>query len=369
MKNNSNAKKIKALLDVTKKASSTLDLHNVADFILKRAIGVLEVDHSALFLLNDTGKFLILYDARGFTRDEMNNIKILGGWEEVNRELIKKQKPLIVNDIARSKVFRKKRLSYFHEKLPFNSFIAVPLCVKKNVIAVLIVTRKKCNSAPFAEEDKKLLSNLADHVSIALANAKLYEDVHETFLSTTKALITAVDAKDPYTHGHSERVMKYALAIAKYLKLNKKFIENLKLSSLLHDVGKIGISENILSKKGPLDKKERELIEKHPLIGANIVGSILNSESIVPGIKEHHERYDGHGYPMRLKKNKISMEGRIIAVADTFDTLTTTRPYQKAFSTKEAFLEISRSQGSDFDPLVVRAFEKSFSKEPYIWSA
>ncbi|MCK4462845.1 MAG: HD domain-containing protein [Candidatus Omnitrophica bacterium] len=363
-------KNLEVLLEVTEAASASLNLDDVSDFILKKAKEVLGVDHSALFLLDDVEKHLILFSARGFSQNEINNIKILGGWEEVNKELVRKSKPLLVNNIEAHPAFKKRKLAFFHEKLPFSSFIGVPLRTKKKkVIAALIVSNKKRRKTRFTKEDKELLSALANHVSIALVNAKLHKDVQNTFLSTIKALITAVDAKDPYTHGHSERVMRYSLSIAEHMDLDRDFIENLKFSSLLHDIGKIGIGENILSKKGPLDEKELKIIRKHPFIGARIVGSIMNSKDILPGVKEHHEHFDGTGYPLGLKGRHISLEGRIIAIADTFDTLTTTRPYQRAVTNKEAFFEILHSSGTHFDPATVKAFEKSFSKEPYIWSA
>ncbi len=360
---------IKALLDVIKKASSSLDLGFVGDFILKKACKVLDADHSAIFILDESAKNYILFNAYGFKSNEIENIKILGGWEEIVGEVIKKRKPIVVNDIKKNKIFKKKEVRFFKEKLPFNAFIAVPLIAKKKIEALLLVSSSKKRDKKFTQDDSRLLFAFADHVAIALANAKLHKKLKDSFLSTIKALITAVDAKDPYTHGHSERVMKYSMAIAKYLDVTDEFSENLKLSSLLHDVGKIGIKDDILSKKGPLTESERKIIEKHPAIGEKIVSSIMNSENIIDGIKEHHEKFNGKGYPNALDKNNISLEGRTIAVADTYDTLTTDRPYQKAFTPKEAFFEIIASQGTHFDPRAVKAFEESFSKEPEVWNS
>ena len=253
------------------------------------------------------------------------------------------------------------------EKFPLGAFLAVPLKTDSRIIGALIVSNNRKRKAHFNDEDRKLLSTLANNVSIALLNAKLYENTKSLFMNTIGSLVTAVDAKDPYTHGHSERVSKYAVAIGEELKLSSHSLENLRLSGLLHDVGKIGISDEILSKASSLDEKERKKIKEHPVIGLRITDSVINSKGVLGGIAEHHEHYDGTGYPKHLKGKKISLEGRIIALADAFDTLTTDRPYQKAFSAKEAFLEILNSSGSQFDPRIVKAFQRSFSKHPDIW--
>jgi len=191
--------------------------------------------------------------------------------------------------------------------------------------------------------------------------------VKSHFLSTITSLVAAVDAKDPYTHGHSERVAKYAVAIAREMGLSASFIKSLRLSGILHDIGKIGISDNILLKSTGLNKKELEYMHGHPLLGSKIVSSVLNQKGIIRGVEEHHEHFDGNGYPLRLKGKRISLEGRIIAVADVFDTLTTKRPYKKAFSAKEALLEIVRNAGTQFDARIVKAFQRAFSKRPKFW--
>ena len=168
--------------------------------------------------------------------------------------------------------------------------------------------------------------------------------------------------------GHSERVMKYACAIGKELNLKKEAMEYLRLSSLLHDVGKIGIREDILSKPTRLLSREKAQMHRHPAIGAGMVEKIDNVHKITRGILEHHERFDGSGYPNGLKGRSISLEGRIIAVADVFDALTTNRPYRKKYSSKEAFLEIRNGSSKHFDPKVVKAFVLSFSKHPLVWA-
>ena len=358
---------LETLLKVSSKVSSSLDVMKVSDIILKEAKNFLNTDFSALFLLDKEARHLILIGARGFTGDQLANLKVLAGWEGINAELAKKGKTLIVNDIARNARFKRKKIPFSQEKIPIGSFVAVPLKAGSKIIGVLLVSDHKKRKTRFTRVDKKLLYTLANHVAIALLNARLYSNVKSLFMNTILSLAAAVDAKDPYTRGHSERVSKYALEIAREMRMPEQFLEDLNFASILHDIGKIGISDRILSKKSALDADEILKMRKHPAIGCRIVDSVVESKNILNGIFQHHERFDGTGYPKKVRGNRISLEGRIIAVADTFDTLTTNRPYQKAYSAKEAAIEIARSSETQFDPNVVRAFQMSFSESPGFW--
>ena len=359
---------LETLLEVSKKVSSSLDLEKVSEMILKQMKSVFNTDFSALFLLSDDLKHLMLAGANGFKSNQVENLKVLAGWEKINTEIVKKSKVICVSDVSKSATFKDKKILISNEKFPLGAFLAVPLKKDLKVIGVLAVSNHRKRKKIFTDRDKKLLLTLANHVSIALSNAKLYKNMKGLFLDTVTSLVTAVDAKDPYTHGHSERVSRYVVAIGKELSFSDELMEELRLAGLMHDVGKIGISDAILSKKGKLNKEERERIKKHPSIGSKIVESVMRSKGIIRGIEEHHEFYNGKGYPKALKRKEISLEGRIIAIADAFDTLTTDRPYQKAFSPKEAALEIIRSSGTQFDPEMVRAFQKSLSKHPAEWN-
>lgn len=356
----------KILLEVSRAVSSSLDLETVTVLILKESMDALGADHASLFLADESGR-LALAKARGFSEDEMDNIKLLGSWEVINNYLTKKKRSLIVNDIQRDSIFRNKNVPFAKERMPIHSFLAVPLKKDGVIVGVLIVSNRKRPGHAFTGKDEELLLALSNYVAIALSNAKLYQSLKNLFLSTVVSLTKAIDAKDKYTSGHSERVMRYAVAIGKEMGLSSEALENLRLSGVLHDVGKIGIKESILSKPSKLLGYERNQIKRHPAIGADIVGTIEDSHKIIRGILEHHERFDGKGYPNRLKGHSISLDGRIIAVADTFDALTTNRPYQKGYSHKEAIFEIHKGMGTQFDPVVVKAFIESFSKRPGIW--
>ncbi|OGL48731.1 MAG: hypothetical protein A2161_05640 [Candidatus Schekmanbacteria bacterium RBG_13_48_7] len=192
---------------------------------------------------------------------------------------------------------------------------------------------------------------------------KYAKEMQELFFSSIQSLSAAIDEKDPYTRGHSERVTLCSTAIARELNLTEDEIEDIRIASLLHDVGKIGIHDSVLGKPGKLDDEERILMEQHPVLGANIMSPIKQLKKIIPGMLEHHEKYNGSGYPYGLTGDKISLMGRIIAVADTFDAMTTDRPYQKAMPGDYVIEKIIKWKNERFDPEVVDAFVRAYKKD------
>lgn len=187
-------------------------------------------------------------------------------------------------------------------------------------------------------------------------------EINELFLSSIKALAETIDAKDPYTHGHVERVTKDALAIATEMGLSKTERRFIEVGSILHDIGKIGVKDSVLTKPAQLTSEEKELFDQHPDIGSRIMKPISQLENVIPLIRHHHESYDGTGYPDRLKGEEIPLGARIIAVADTFDAMTSDRPYRKALPQSAAKQEINKLSGKQFDPKVVTAFNTVYEK-------
>ena len=182
------------------------------------------------------------------------------------------------------------------------------------------------------------------------------------FINSVRMLAAAIDAKDPYTRGHSERVARYSIAIGKNLSLPEKEMRNLRISALLHDVGKIGIDDRILRKPGALNDEEFELMKQHPAKGAAIMGGVAQLIDIIPGMKYHHEKWSGGGYPEGLLADQIPMQARIVAIADTFDAMTTNRPYQKAMEIGYVVEKIKSFAGARFDPKVVDAFAQAVKR-------
>jgi putative nucleotidyltransferase with HDIG domain len=191
---------------------------------------------------------------------------------------------------------------------------------------------------------------------VAIENARLYVDLENTFLGTIGALASAVDAKDPYTYGHSTEVTDHTLAIAAELRIVGSDLETLRIAALLHDIGKIGIDSSILNKPGKLTEAEFDVIRSHPDIAANILGSLDFLKAVVPLVHHHHEHFDGTGYPFGLVGEAIPRGARIISVADAFNAMTSDRPYRKALSLEAATQELIDNSGTQFDPQVVTAF-------------
>jgi len=235
------------------------------------------------------------------------------------------------------------------------NLLGVPLMSKGKTIGVIAVVNKQAGEL-FSEEDQDLLSTLGNQVANAVENAKLIADQKALFLNTIMALAAAVDAKDPYTHNHSRKVAYYAGLIGEEMNLSTEEMEILERAAILHDIGKIAIPESILNKPDRLTREEFEIMKTHPLCGVKIVENIRQMEAILPGMKYHHERYDGKGYPEGLAGEEIPLLARILAVADTYDAITSDRPYRKGPGHDFAIEEVKRCSGTQFAPEVVEAF-------------
>ncbi len=192
--------------------------------------------------------------------------------------------------------------------------------------------------------------------ALVLRLKKALRQNQELFLETIKTLAAAIDAKDPYTRGHSERVSSYSMAMARHLGMSQEEVFRVHIAAILHDVGKLGIRESILNKPGGLSDDEFEVMRQHPAIGAQIMSPIRMLKDIIPGIRNHHETWDGRGYPDHLEGEEIPMVARIIGIADTFDAMTTNRPYQNAMTLDYVLAKMNSMSGSRFDPVVMDAF-------------
>jgi HD-GYP domain-containing protein (c-di-GMP phosphodiesterase class II) len=182
---------------------------------------------------------------------------------------------------------------------------------------------------------------------------------HDLFLGSIRMLAAAIDEKDPYTRGHSGRVAKYSVIVGQQLGLEAADLDKIRISALLHDVGKIGVDDNVLKKPGKLTPEEFDLMKQHPLKGANIMRPVAQLKEMLPGIELHHEHIDGCGYPHGLRGDAIPMMARIIAVVDTLDAMTTNRPYQSAMDLEFAMNRILSFAGTKFDPVVVDALDRA----------
>jgi putative nucleotidyltransferase with HDIG domain len=199
---------------------------------------------------------------------------------------------------------------------------------------------------------------MADDIESYIARLKrAAEETRELFVGSIRMLAAAIDEKDPYTRGHSDRVARYSVFIGEEMGLPDEDLDRLRIAALLHDVGKIGVDDRVLKKPGALTDEEFAVMKQHPTKGANIMRPVAQMKDMIPGIELHHEHMNGRGYPYGLKGEEIPLMARIIAVADTFDAMTTHRPYQSAFESEEALALIRKLAGTKFDPAVVEALD------------
>lgn len=212
----------------------------------------------------------------------------------------------------------------------------------------------------FNDEDARLLVTLANQAATVLQISSLYTDATDLFFDVISALTESIDAKDPYTQGHSQRVCEFSVEIARQLGLEPEIVHCIRIGSLLHDVGKIGIPDAILTKPERLTGQEYEVMKQHPTIGSRIMSQVRLLREELPAMAEHHERLDGGGYPKGLSGAAISLAGRIVAVADVFDALTSDRPYRSALTAEEAFEYLTRRVDQEFDRQCVEALIQSY---------
>ncbi|MBM4306549.1 MAG: HD-GYP domain-containing protein [Deltaproteobacteria bacterium] len=338
--------------------NSTLDHREVRRRAMEAATQLMKAEVGSLLLIDEEKHQLYFEVALGDKEEAIKKITLnigegIAGWVAQNGE------PLIINAPEKDPRFYKG----VDEKTEFKTrnIICVPVKVKEKTIGVLEAINKKEGEA-FDEEDLSLFTSLADQVAIALDNARLYQELEEMFFQTAESLADAIEKRDPYTGGHTQRVTTYSLGTAKYLSLKPVELRWLKISAVLHDIGKIGIDDQILRKPDRLNPEEFNQIKRHANMGAEIIDHIKQLKNIIPGIKYHHEQLDGTGYPEGLKGEKIPIIAKIVAVADTFDAMTTDRPYRKEMSKELAIKELKRISGTQLDQIVVEAFLKAYDK-------
>jgi putative nucleotidyltransferase with HDIG domain len=303
----------------------------------------------------------------------------IGFYELVHRS----DEPVDDCPLARSLIHRKAQEGEIYDPIPGN-FITVhacPLRANDEISGVVFTIIRTCSSQDSENDHGVLIDVYAEAINEMKAREvkvqmvrdaffnmledvnESYQELEELFLKLIRVLINVLDAKSPWTKGHSERVSRYAEAIAREMGLDDDEIRDIKLAGLLHDIGKIGTYDYLLDKPGKLTREEYELVMKHPAQGAQILKGIKQLEDILPLIHYHHEKLDGKGYPNGLHGNQIPLGARILHVADSFDSMTSDRPYRKAPGVEFALAEFEKFKGTQFDPHVVDAFMKVLNKK------
>jgi len=355
-----NNKWLGLLYKISQRVSSVSDVSKLVEQITQITQDSLKASASSILLLDAEMQELFFEVAKGQAKKVLKQMRIgansgIAGWVATH------SKPLIVNDVAKDQRFN----SAIDNSTGFvtRSIMCVPLVIHRKTIGVIQVLNK-LDGGDFNEQDLEILVPVASTAAMAIENARLQESVVNGYKNTVRALAGAVDAKDTYTRGHSERVMEYTLLGGISLALSTKEMDVLEYAAILHDIGKIGIADTILSKPGPLTPEEELVIRQHPSIGAKIIEDIPFLQETRKLILHHHEKYDGTGYPDGLKGDEIPIGARLLAVADTFDTMTTDRAYRAAQSIDSAMDELHRYSGTQFCPVAVKAFVSGFSMKP-----
>lgn len=348
-------KDLSVLLEISKALVLEKYLSSLLNLIMKEVTRVMGAERSSLFLVEEEKKELYTYIAQG---PEIKRIRLPLN-EGIAGYVATTGKVLNIKDAYKDSRFDRavdKKTGYRTKTI-----LCVPMNNHKGeMIGVIEVLNKK--RGYFTQYDESLLTALASQAAVAIENAKLYEDQEKLFKSLISTLAAAIDARDPVTAGHSERVTKYCLNIGEALKLGRTQLKILEYAAGLHDVGKIGIRDNVLSKPGKLTPEEYEIIKKHPVYTREILDKIYFSREqvdIPADAAAHHEKLDGSGYPRGLKDGEISQLARIIAVADVFDALVSyDRPYKPALLVKKALEILQAGTGRQFDAEIVDLFIK-----------
>jgi putative nucleotidyltransferase with HDIG domain len=228
------------------------------------------------------------------------------------------------------------------------NFLALPLLCEGRVLGVLAVERNP-GDPPFGSSDMELLQSIGHQAALAIESSELREGEERIYLETISALALAIEAKDPYTRGHSKRVSELAAAIARKMGLKNEDVQDVRWSGLLHDIGKLGVPDTVLGKATVHSESEYDIVKLHPVTGERIVNAVTSLRKLRCGIRNHHERVDGKGYPDGLAGDAIDKTALIIGAADAFDAMLSDRPYRKAYSPKKASEEIRRCAGTQFD--------------------
>jgi len=334
---------------------SSLDHKIIGQRAIEAITKLMYAEAGSLLLVDHESNELYFEVAIGEKGKNVKMVRLKMG-EGIAGWVAKHGKPLLIPDVTQDKRFQ----SGVDAKVKFETknMVCVPVKIKGKVLGVIQAMHRKTGT--FNKADLELFQFFSNHVAIALENANLYEEIRETLYATVEALAEAIEKRDPYTGGHTKRVLNYSLAIAKHLKVPEELYETLKLSAILHDIGKIAIDDKVLRKDAPLDEKEFEMMRHHPMFGAEILKHIKMLKDTIPGMLHHHERIDGNGYPMGLKENQIPLIARIIAVADTYDAMSSSRPYRGKLNQELVLEELKKCSGTQFDPKVVKAFLKAY---------
>ena len=341
-------RELSALNQLASSIGADIALDTMLQQALEQAVAVTRAEAGSIMLLDATGATLRIAAAIGLPDDIVASARERIG-EGISGQVASTREALIIVggvDAA---------LKHMTVRAEITSAIAVPVVFKEELIGVINLSRLETPDT-FTVEDLDMATLFAGQLAVAVKNSRLYGDLENTFLGTISSLAAAVDAKDPYTFGHSTEVTEYADALGKTMGLSESERQTLHVAATLHDIGKIGIDSATLHKPGALNEAERTEMERHPSIAADILAPLDFLKDAVPLVLFHHERYAGGGYPSGISGTAIPLGARIISVADSFNAMVSDRPYRSGLPFQTAIEELRDNSGTQFDPKVVAAF-------------
>jgi HD-GYP domain-containing protein (c-di-GMP phosphodiesterase class II) len=353
-----------ALLNASLELNSEIELKLVLQKVLNLMCEVLEAEAGTLWLNNEEDNLICAEVANGPTADKILNIKMKAGEGIVGRVIVNNRSEL-VEDVTKDPSWAKR--VDLESGFITRSLMTIPLPVKNVAIGAMQLVNKR-NNRLFNLEDVKTADALANQSAMAIHNSQLFDNMQKFSNSVIRSLTLALDARDPYTAGHSERVGRYAVWIAKKMGLSEGECRELERAALMHDIGKIAVPDNILGKPGGLTNYEFGIMKMHPVNAAKILSKMEPRRQMATAqevSRYHHEKVNGMGYPDGLKGEEIPLFARIAAVADAFDAITTDRPYKQARTFKEGVDELIRCKGTHFDQVAVDAFTQVMDELNY----
>ena len=355
---------LSALYDFALTTGSVLDTNTLLEYLHNQIQELISPDTTRIYLYDSETEKVEISKAYYKTKPIQHEI---GQIYQLDRgslisDLLIHQKPISIQHLADASGKQAPNKINPNTK----SWLGLPLAKGDQVLGALTVEAEKLNA--FSNEDQRFLESIAAQVSIALDNARLYEELEAAYVQTVVALANAVDVRDAYTHDHSRRISILAQETGLELGMDDKQLEVLQWGSLLHDIGKIGIPDHILLKPGNLTEEEYEIIKEHPIVGASIIEPVKKLKEVAPIIRAHQEHYDGNGYPYGLEGEDIPLAARVLTVVDSYIAMTDNRVYRKAYSHEYAVNELVSLAGMQFDPVVVEAFLKVVEHLPDLLS-
>ncbi len=341
---------IRAMFELANRLNSLDSMKLVLDSILSTISEFIPCKCISIMLLDHQADYFTLSKGKGMPYDEHNAPRIPAehvAW----RELFDRGSVRVVREWGE---LAPDADAFGLERYVTLPAIMAPLQGPRSRLGMIHVWERE-NGCSFSPEEAEILSYISDSATVAIDNQLFEKRLEDSYLATIKALAKAIEAKDPYTRGHSERVAELCARMAQHMGLEPNEVRTLRFAGILHDVGKIGISEQILTKPGRLTPEEFDHIRRHPTIGEAMVQEVVFLKAAREIIRQHHERIDGTGYPDGLVGDRICMGARIMAVADAYDAMTTNRTYRRAMEQEDVLLELIQASGTQFDSECVRA--------------